>query len=71
MPELDSTMIFVLLSCAGVPGAGLLTALMGMCGDRWGLRGAVVVVPVCYLVMAGLIALDMLFPGKKGKKRAI
>ena len=71
MKELDSTMIFVLLSCAGVPGSGVATALLGVCGDRWGLREAIVVVPFCYLVMTGLIALDMRFPGKKTKKRAI
>ena len=70
MPELDSTMIFVLLSCAGVPGAGVMTALLGVCGDRWGLRGAIVVVPFCYLVMTGLIALDMRFSGKNTRKRA-
>ena len=64
LAELDSTLIFVLLSCAGVPGCGIITAVVGWFGDRWGLRQAFYAVSVCYLAMAGLIAYDMRRGGK-------
>ena len=58
LPELDMTMLFVLLSCAGIPGCGVITWLMGVAGDRWGLHGALILVPASFLIMTALIALD-------------
>lgn len=56
MPRSDTTMLFILLSCAGVPGCGVLAWVMGLIGDAAGLRTAFYLVPACYLVLAILIA---------------
>lgn len=66
LPELDSTTLYILLSCAGVPGCGILSMAMGKVGDCWGLRAAFLLVPVCYLILLGLIAYDYYI--SKGRK---
>jgi MFS family permease len=59
LPGTDTTMLFILLSCAGVPGCGVFTWLMGYLGDlSGGLSRAFYVVPACYLVLAALIVFD-------------
>ena len=59
LPETDTTMLFILLSCAGVPGCGVFTWLMGYVGDRTGNLGtAFYLVPACYLTLAALIGYD-------------
>jgi len=65
--HLDSTTLYILLSCAGVPGCGVLSVVMGKAGDLWGLRAAFLAVPVCYLVLAGFIAYDYFICGGKNK----
>jgi predicted MFS family arabinose efflux permease len=55
----DTTMLFVLLSCAGVPGCGFFTWVMGVLADHGpGLGAAFWLVPGCFLVLTLLIALD-------------
>ena len=59
-------MLFILLSCAGVPGCGVFTWLMGYVGDQTGgLRAAFYLIPACYLALAGLIGLDWLQSSRK------
>jgi MFS family permease len=59
LPATDKTMLFILLSCAGIPGCGVFTWLMGVLGDRaGGLRTAFYLVPACYLALGTLIAID-------------
>jgi len=59
LPEADTTMLFILLSCAGVPGCGFFTWLMGYLGNQsGGLRQAFYLVPACFLTLALLIGLD-------------
>jgi len=58
LPELDTTMLMILLACAGIPGCGFATWLMGYIGDRSGLGHAFYLVPVCYLILALLIGYD-------------
>lgn len=59
MPGRDATLIFILLSAAGVPGCGVFTWLMGIIGDHMGgLRSAFVLVPICYTILAALIIYD-------------
>jgi len=61
LPGADSTMLLILLSCAGVPGCGFFTYLMGVMGNRSGdLTTAFYLVPACYAVLAILIAIDWL-----------
>lgn len=55
MPYLDSTMVFIILSCAGVPGCGFFTWLMGVAGDRFGLAPSFYLVPVSYAIMVLLV----------------
>ncbi len=54
----DNTMLFILLSCAGVPGAGICTMLMGILGDAVGLKMSFFLVPGCFILMTLLIGLD-------------
>ena len=56
----DSTMVFILLSCAGIPGSGFFTWLTGVVANHaaGGLRHAFYLVPACYLVLCVLILLD-------------
>lgn len=59
LPGVDTTMLFILLSCAGVPGCGFFTWLMGYVSDQSGdLSRAFYVVPACYLVLVFLISFD-------------
>lgn len=58
MPQLDSTMIYVLLSCAGVPGCGFFTWLMGAAGDLVGIRYSFFLTPLCFIVMTFLIIIE-------------
>ncbi|MGZ0656055.1 MFS transporter [Coraliomargarita sp. W4R72] len=59
MPKLDSTMLLILLSCAGVPGCGVFTYLMGAMSNQSGsLTMAFYLVPAAYALIAVLIASD-------------
>ena len=52
-------MLFILLACAGVPGCGVATWLMGYLGNQdGGLGRAFYLVPACYLLLALLIGSD-------------
>jgi MFS family permease len=56
MPKADTTMLFILLSCAGVPGCGFFTWLMGIIGNHsTGLSAAFYLVPACYIALAAII----------------
>ena len=58
MPKADTTMLFVLLSCAGVPGCGFFTWLMGFIGNKTGsLADAFYLVPACYFALAVLVGI--------------
>ncbi len=58
MPEADTTMLFILLSCAGVPGCGIFAYAMGIIGDLWGMRISFYLVPFSFAMLAALIAAD-------------
>jgi hypothetical protein len=60
MPELDQTMVYVLLSCAGVPGCGVFTLLMGYLGkpDVLGLTDSFYIVPFCFVGIVALLLWD-------------
>ncbi|MFW5744868.1 MAG: MFS transporter, partial [Spirochaetota bacterium] len=53
---LDSTMLFILLSCAGIPGFGLTSWVMGLIAESYGLRASLLVIPG----LLALLALVML-----------
>ncbi len=61
LPQNDTTMLFILLSCSGVPGCGVFAWLMGVLGNHsGGLRHAFYLVPACYLLLAAIIEYDRL-----------
>jgi fucose permease len=63
----DSTMVFILLSCAGIPGCGMFTLIMGIIGDHYGLAKALFLVPVCFSMIAIIFILDHLQINRKAK----
>ena len=66
LPRLDSTMIFVLLSCAGIPGCGFFSWLMGVVGDHYGLRASFWLVPATLAGIAAIILVEgFLLPSRK------
>ena len=79
LPGLDMTMVYVMLSFAGVPGCGFFTLLMGYLGSEKeaflaageqvpfyavGMANAFYIVPACFVVIMALLLLDR----KKGVK---
>lgn len=56
----DQTMMMILFSCAGVPGSGFFTTMMGVAGDWVGLRTSFYLVPFCFFVVLVLMGYDML-----------
>lgn len=58
IPQVDTTMLFILLACAGVPGCGVATWAMGYLGNHGGLGRAFYLIPACYLILALLIGSD-------------
>ncbi len=50
--DVDHTMLFILLSCAGIPGFGVICWLMGFIGQRSGLRASFFMIPVVLLALA-------------------
>ena len=68
LKDSDATMIYILLSCAGVPGSGFFSWFMGYAGDQVGLRTSFYLVPICYAGLGLLILIDALC--HRGKKLA-
>ncbi len=56
----DHTMMMILFSCAGVPGCGVFTLLIGVFGDLVGLRMSFLLVPFCFLMVFILMGKDAL-----------
>jgi len=63
--EADPTLLFILLSCAGIPGIGTATWIMGYIGDLYGLKKALIVIPCCYLMLILLFGLLLYITRKK------
>ena len=62
---LDSTMLFILLSCAGIPGFGLTSWIMGLVAESHGLRTSLLVIPA----ELALLAVVMLVAGRSRASR--
>lgn len=54
----DPTALFVLLSFAGIPGYGAVPWLMGIIGDRFGLRSGFLLLPLLFLLLLMLLVLE-------------
>ena len=72
LPEADTTMLFILLACAGIPGCGVFTWLMGYIGNQTGnLSMAFYLVPACYLTLAMLVGYDWWKSASEQKRRLL
>ena len=63
----DYTMMMILYSCAGVPGCGVFTSVMGILGDYVGLRMSFYVVPLCFVVVTALMGYEWLTERRERK----
>jgi fucose permease len=54
----ESTSLFILLSCAGIPGFAFASWMIGFIGDRVGLEAGFMVVPLLFAILAGLLAVE-------------
>ncbi len=68
MPRLDSTMLYIYFSALGIPGCGFFTWLMGILGDYFGLKGAILVVPACLALFSAVIYWECWILEKRRKK---
>jgi fucose permease len=48
----DSTALFILLSCAGIPGFGLTSWIMGLVAESYSLRASLLVIPALLALLA-------------------
>ncbi len=58
IPHIDATAAFILMSCAGVPGFGLASLIMGFIGDAVGLGKSFFIVPSFLLILVILVILE-------------
>ena len=56
--RVDATMLFILLSVAGIPGFGFTSWAMGLIGERVGLRYSLLVIPALLAVLAGVMVFE-------------
>ncbi len=55
----DSTMVFILLSCAGIPGAGVMVMIMGILGDWVGLRNSFFAAPAVSVFLSLMLYFEL------------
>ena len=63
LPRLDSTVVYIVLSCAGTPGCGVVTWILGELGDRFTLRYGILAVTVCLALFVGVLVFERLRKG--------
>ncbi|GAB4250459.1 MAG: MFS transporter [Candidatus Methylacidiphilales bacterium] len=56
--QLEPTALFILLSCGGIPGFALASALIGWIGDWVGLTFGFLVIPISLLVLFGMLKVE-------------
>ena len=65
LPNCDSTLLYVYYSLMGIPGCGFFSYLMGAIGDRFGLKGTILVVPACLVIFCSIIFYECRIRAKK------
>jgi hypothetical protein len=65
MMDVDATMLLILLSCAGIPGFGATSWLIGIIADAAGLLTGFVLIPFYFLILGLIIWIDSLVAGKR------
>ncbi len=56
--RVDSTMLFILLSVAGIPGFGFTSWVMGLVAEQTGLRTSLLVIPALLTILAAVMIFD-------------
>ena len=65
LPQLDSTMLYIYFSAMGIPGCGFFTWIMGVCGDRFGLKNSFFLIPASLVLFSLVVFLEgWVFPKK-------
>lgn len=68
--DVDSTMLFILLACAGIPGFGFASWLMGVLGDVAGIRASFAVIPAFFVTLLAILVVDSsLHAGRRPRAR--
>lgn len=71
LPHLDPTMIFVIMSCSGIPGCGIFSWLMGVLGDTVGLDKSFFLVPITAGLIGVIIAIEGFLLKEKPKSGSV
>lgn len=58
LPRLDSTMLYIYFSAVGIPGSGFFTWIMGVLGDRFGLKASFYLIPASLVLFSAFIFLE-------------
>ena len=66
LKQYNPTLLYILMPLFGIPGCGICTFLLGLIGEKYGLRTGFFLVFVCNLVIAALITLHLKMESKKG-----
>ena len=53
--DADPTLLYIALSCAGIPGFGAASWIMGIIGDAYGLATAFYLVPLFFVLLLGVL----------------
>lgn len=56
--KVNSTILFILLACAGIIGFGLTPWILGMIGDAGGLRSGFVVIPLLFIGLVVVLVIE-------------
>ncbi|MCK5155941.1 MAG: MFS transporter [Spirochaetales bacterium] len=62
----DPTLLFILLSCAGIPGIGGASLLMGVIGDNYGLQSSFLLIPVFFILLSIVLFILRWFSSQAG-----
>lgn len=62
--NVDSTMLFILLSCAGIPGFGLVSWIMGLIAEAFDLRTSLLVIPLLLAALSAVMVASRVFEKK-------
>lgn len=57
----ENTSLFILLSCAGIPGFAFASWMIGLIGDRAGLKAAFLIVPFLFVLLALLLGIERIW----------
>jgi fucose permease len=59
--NVDTTALFILLSCAGIPGFAFISWVMGVIAEHTSLRQSFFAAPLCCAILAALVGIERLW----------